>query len=251
MIDWFKPSISSEKTIVFKARSRTESRIQDRPYPASKALPDWWKNASPYAKTIDDPAGKTFLLRNREANATFKRCTPLLDGMATGYIIPLWADIQVTQQGLDFPLVTWRTRHDIFELHGDPSREIPAPAGYDQIVYKYLNAWIPQTPKGYSCLVVSPLGYQNLPFKAVPAIVDTDKSTFELVFPVWIKTGLEGIVEAGTPMAQIIPFKRDEWRAEFDTYEDGEYYQVIEESTFNKHVLSHYKQNVWSKKRFS
>ncbi len=39
-------------------------------------------------------------------------------------------------------------------------------AGYDQVVYKYHNCWIPQTPKGYSCLITSPFGYNDLPFKA-------------------------------------------------------------------------------------
>ena len=239
-----------DKKIVFKARSKTDSLVQAKPFPAVQALPDWWKNATPFEKGPDNPDGKKFILRDRVSNSSFKRCTPMFDAISSGYIIPLWADVQVTQNFGDIPLITWRTRNNVFEVHGRGARDVPPPPGYDNHVFKYCNAWIPQTPKGYSCLITSPYGYQDLPFKVIPGIVDTDKSTLELVFPVWIKSGLEGVVEHGTPLVQIIPFKRDEWKAEFTAYEDGEYYGVIEETNFNKNIVSHYKRNVWSKKIF-
>lgn len=238
------------KNINFRARSKTEFEIQPKPYPAVKQLPKWFLDQDPY----DDPDptypsdGKLHF-RKRFANATFKKCVPLLDGMSAGYIISLWADVMVEQQD-GFPQIYWKTHNDIFDLHGPSSREIPAPIGYDQIVYKYHNCWIPQTPKGYSCLIVSPLGYNDLPFKAIPAVVDTDKSTLELIFPMWIKTGFEGIIEKGTPMVQIIPFKRDDWDSTFDYYEDGEYYNIIEEKNFNSTMVGHYLKNHHSKKRF-
>jgi hypothetical protein len=186
--------------------------------------------------------------RNRDANVTYKKCVPLLDGLSAGYIIPLWSDVMVEQEN-GFPLIYWKTEANIFEMHGKSSREIPAPTGYDQVVYKYVNTWIPQTPKGYSCLVVSPLGYNDLPFKAVPAIVDTDKSTLELVFPMWVKEGFEGIVEKGTPMVQIIPFKRDNWESTFNHYENDDF-KIIQEKNFDGTMISHYLKNHHSKKKF-
>ena len=204
---------------------------------------------TPYEVTPENPDGKKLLVRERNANTTFKKCTPMLDGLTSGYIISLWADVQVTQTSA-FPMLTWRTLHDIFEMHGPTSRLIPAPPGYDQVVFKYLNTWIPITPPGYSVMVTSPFGYQDLPFKAIPAVVDSDKSTLELVFPMWIKSGLEGIVEKGTPMIQLTPFKRDNWIAEFDTYEDGEYRTVVEETNFNSTIVSHYIKRHWSKKSY-
>ena len=237
------------KTIKFVARTKTGSLIQTRPTPASQFIPGWWKEMTPYHKSLENPDGKKLLVRERMSNATFKRCTPMLDSLTSGYMFTLWADVQVTQ--LDgFPYITWRTQHEVFQQHSPSSREIPAPLGYDQIVFKYLNTWIPKTPKGYSCYFTSPHGYQNLPFKAISAIVDTDKSKLDSVFPMWVQSGFEGIVEAGTPMVQMIPFKRDDWKAEFDSYEDGEYESVISDQHFNKHIVSHYKQNVWSKKSF-
>jgi hypothetical protein len=237
------------KNINFRARSKTEFQTQLKPYPAVKQLPKWFLDAKPHANRPGIPDDGKLHFRNREANNTYKKCVPLLDSLSSGYIIPLWADVMVEQEN-KFPGIYWKTLADVFSLHGPPSREIPAPAGYDQVVYKYHNCWIPQTPKGYSCLITSPLGYNDLPFYAVPAIVDTDSSTLELVFPMWVKTGFEGIVEKGTPMVQIIPFKRDDWDSTFDYYEDGEYYNVIQEKNFNSTMVGHYLKNHHSKKKF-
>jgi hypothetical protein len=237
------------KNINFRARSKTEFEVQLKPYPAVKQLPKWFTDAKPYADLPGYPEDGKLHFRNRDFNATYKKCVPLLDSLSSGYIVPLWTDVMVEQEN-GSPLIFWKTVSDVFLLHGPPSREIPAPIGYDQLVYKYLNCWIPQTPKGYSCLVVPPLGYNDLPFKAVPAVVDTDRSTLELVFPMWIKTGFEGIVEKGTPLVQIIPFKRDDWESTFDYYENGEYKNVIEEKNFNTTMVGHYLKNHHSKKKF-
>ena len=236
------------KNINFKARSKTEFDVQLKPFPAVKKLPEWFTKASPHYGSGKFPNDGKLHFRNTEANNTYKKCTPLLDGMSSGYIIPLWVDVMVEQEN-SFPYIYWKTQSDIFQLHGSPSREIPAPTGYDQVVYKYMNTWIPQTPKGYSCLFISPLGYGDLPFKAVPAIVDTDKSNLDLVFPMWVKTGFEGIVEKGTPIVQIIPFKRDDWDSTFSYYEDDEF-NVIKEKTFNGTMVGHYLKNHHSKKKF-
>jgi hypothetical protein len=237
------------KNINFRARTKAEFEVQPRPYPAIKKLPKWFTDASPYFGNEVYPDDGKLHIRNRGANATFKKCVPLLDGLSAGYIIDLWADVMIEQND-GHSEIYWKTATTVFELHGPPSRSIPAPVGYDQVVYKYNNGWIPQTPKGYSCLITSPFGYGDLPFKAIPAIVDTDSSTLELVFPMWIKTGFEGTVEKGTPMVQIIPFKRDDWNSTFDYYENGDYKNIIEERNFQSTMIGHYLKNHHSKKKF-
>lgn len=235
--------------IKFIARSQTEYEIQDRPVPAASLVPDWWRNMTPYDMSPQNPEGKKLLVRNGDANTTFKKCTPMLDAITSGYILNLWADVQVTPTD-DAPLITWKTHHAIFELHGMSSRKVPPPPGYDNFVYKYLNCWIPVTPPGYSVLITAPFGYRDLPFLAIPAIIDSDKSTLELVFPMWIRSGLDGIVDHGTPMIQITPFKRTEWKSEFDYIEDGKYKNIIKEKNFNKTIINHYKKRHWSKKTY-
>ena len=239
------------KNINFKARSKTEFDIQLKPYAAVKKLPQWFLDTEPYSDKTNSfiPDDGKLYFRNKVSNATFKKCTPLLDAMSAGYIIPLWADVMVEQQEKN-PEIYWKTHQSIFSRHGESSKNIIPPTGYQNIVFKYNNCWIPQTPKGYSCLITSPLGHNELPFKAIPAIVDTDRSTLELIFPMWVKESFEGIVEKGTPMVQIIPFKRDDWTSTFDHYKDGEYYNVIEEKNFNSTMVGHYLKNHHSKKKF-
>lgn len=203
---------------------------------------------TPYFVSPENPDGKKLIIRDRIPNATFKKCTPMLDGITSGYIIPLWADVQVSNSIP--PTITWKTSHTVFSSHGIDSMAVPPPPGYTNWVFKYHNCWIPKTPPGYSVIITAPFGYQDLPFKAIPAIVDSDKSTLELVFPMWLKQGFEGIVEAGTPMVQITPFKRTEWTSEFDYYEDGEYKGIVEERNFNTTIVNHYIKRHWSKKTY-
>lgn len=236
------------KKIIFKALSKHESEIFLPPYPASKSIPTWWREETPYQREEGNEEGKKFNLKNRISNATFKKCTPMLDAITSGYIIPLYADVHVVQEN-GFPNISWRVTRDPFELHGPSSRNVEPPVGYKNVVFKYLNTWIPITPSGYSTLVIPPVGHRQLPFHAIPAIIDTDRSLLDVNFPVWVKENFEGIVEKGTPIAQLIPFKRDNWEMDISYYQDGEHHKNMEK-TFNSTLVGHYIKNIWSRKEF-
>ena len=241
--------------IRFTARDEYGWDVQNKPVPASTLVPQWWKSMTPYEISPNNLEGKSLILENRVANATFKKCTPMLDALVSGYIITLWADVQVRQikdeVGNHFPRITWKVNayRGVFLQHGASSMQIPPPAGYSNLVFKYQNTWIPHTPVGYSVLVTSPFGYKDLPFHAVPAIIDSDKSQLEIIPPMWIKEGFEGVIEAGTPLIQITPFKRENWKTEFDYLKTGEY-EKLEDKNFNKHIINHYVRNHWSKKSY-
>ncbi len=226
---------------------------QLKPYPASSSIPDWWKNESPYIKSPINPNGSKIILRNGVSNATFKKCTPMLDALISGYIIPLWADVQVTLENKDtsniVPIITSRTARSVFEKHGQSSQNVENPPGYLNFVVKYVNTWIPITPKGYSCLITSPFGYRNLPFQAIPSIIDTDKSTLDVSVPMWVSNSFEGIVEKGTPLLQITPFKRESWESSFEYFKDDDHMKILDK-TFNSTIVNHYIKNVWSKKSY-
>ena len=238
-----------DKKIIFKARDKYGFDTQPQPYPAAQNLPDWWKEAAPYMKSPKNPDGKKLIVSQRTSNAGFKKCVPMLDAMLSGYIIPLWADVQVSYDEKGTPLLNSRTNAQVFQLHGESAREVEPPTGYSNFVYKYVNTWIPITPPGYSVLVTSPFGHRNLPFQAVPAIVDSDRSTLEIIPPMWLKEGFEGVIEKGTPLVQITPFKRTSWKAEFEYYE-GHDYQAVQEKNFNANIINHYVRNAWSKKDY-
>ena len=96
------------------------------------------------------------------------------------------------------------------------SSSYEVPEGFSKTVFKYYHGWIIETPKDYSCLITHPIGYPNLPIKTITGIIDTDSLKTFANSPFVIKEGFEGIIEKGTPMFQIIPFKRDSWKAEYE-----------------------------------
>ena len=88
------------------------------------------------------------------------------------------------------------------------------------------------------------MAYQNSPLSAN---VKFFGSKFER--RMWIKKNFSGVVEKGTPLIQLIPFKRDDWEATHNYYEDGEF-SLVQEKNFNSTIISHYIKQVWSKKSY-
>ena len=85
---------------------------------------------------------------------------------------------------------------------------------------KWINPWSIQTPKGYSVLFTQPM-HRESPFCIMDGIVDTDSYNAPVNFPFVLNDwNYEGMIPAGTPMAQVIPFKRDSWQMEMGKQED-------------------------------
>lgn len=237
------------ETIKFEARDEYGWEVAPRPYPATQAVPDWWKAMTPYSKSVDNPKGSKLIVNNLVSNAGPKKCVPMLDALTSGYIIPLWSDVQVSNSG-ENKWVTWRTSQPVFEAHGEQAREVQTPVGFNEEVFKFQNKWRILTPKGYSCLIVQPFGYRQTGVQAVPAVIDTDRSSLEILPPVWFANDFEGILEKGTPIVQVIPFKRSDWKAEYSYLKDNEY-RKLEDKNFGSTIINHYMKKVWQKKNYS
>lgn len=239
-----------KQVIKFQARDEYGWEVAPRPYPATQAIPDWWKAMTPYTVTPDNPDGNKLIVRERESNTSPKKCVPMLDALTSGYIIPLWSDVQIKNQG-ESKLITWRTSEPVFLEHGMQARtDVETPVGFNPQVFKFLNKWRIITPKGYSCLITQPFGYRQTGAQAIPAVIDTDKSTLEILPPLWFASDFEGILEKGTPMVQVIPFKRSDWKADYSYLKNGEY-QKLEDRNFASTIINHYMKNAWSKKTYS
>lgn len=221
----------------------------ERPRPSNSYIPEWFKNMPPYEPSDESPEGKKIIIENLDSNATAKKCMPMLDAITTGYTVSLWSDVQIRQIN-GAPRITWRTHQNIFEEHANYGAPLVVPPpGYSNFVFKYITRFRVETPRGYSIIVRSPAGHNDLPFYAIPAIVDSDKGYLDSTIPVWVKKDFEGIVEKGTPVAQIIPFKRESWKSEFSWISEQQN-QEREDRTFNSTLVNHYIKNVWSKKEF-
>ena len=76
------------KEIIFTNTTAFEDLEQ--PQPASKFIPDWYKNLESYIGGEKKPQG------NGVTAVTAKRCMPLFDAITAGYIITLPADVYVS-----------------------------------------------------------------------------------------------------------------------------------------------------------
>jgi hypothetical protein len=204
--------------IEFRSVDEMAFEVSEKPYPASKLIPDWWKNSQ---SSFIHPSDKNSNV------STFKRCMPILDVLSAGYIIPLHADIEVISNK-DNAIVKWSYYRPVVEQHLEEKvNGIEVPDGYSESIFKYLNSWIIKTPPGYSALITHPFGYKNLPFYSYSGIVDSDTYHGEINTPFSLKKDFSGLILKGTPMMQVIPFKREDWKSEitkgtgFETYKVG------------------------------
>jgi hypothetical protein len=204
------------KTIKFLAQDDHVWNVRPKPYPAAKGIPDWWKNIPVYS-------GNGFDV-NPASTVTVKRCVPTIDMLVAGYYVPLWADIFVKWDNEKLK-TKWTTRKSVIETWSPQQvSSFKIPDGFSNTVFKNLHGWTIKTPPGWSCLIIHPVAYQDAPFYTIPGIVDTDIYDGEINVPFVIKNNFEGILEKGTPMFQIIPFKREQWNSEFDVKKQNQHF---------------------------
>jgi hypothetical protein len=115
---------------------------------------------------------------------------------------------------------------------------------------KWINPWSIETPKGYSCLFIPPVHGGNEYFQIAEGIVDTDRYTSPVNFPFVLKdTEFTGLIPAGTPMVQIIPFKRDSWKQELGS-EINEKKSTETTRLLSSQFYDRYKKMFWTSKSF-
>jgi len=188
--------------------------ILPRPIPAVRGLPDWFK-AVP-AKSYNPTMGTE--------TPTVKKCPPFIDAMTFGFLIPLAIDLEVRDGEFSWNFEVPKGFvseyshspigfHDSAQVVGTPFEED------DQFIIKFNNLWTIEAPPGYSILFTHPVNRRDLPFTTLTGLVDCDKfCTSPVNFPArWHDPDFNGVLPKGTPVAQCIPVKRENWVAGFET----------------------------------
>ena len=178
----------------------------EKPQPASKFIPDWYKDMESYMGGDKKPDG------NGGTTATIKRCMPVFDAINAGYIVTSPADVYVSikdgNQYFAWSSLGLISFHPISQAPNHPARK-------KHDYPKWISHWSIRTPKGYSTMFVQPMHRESV-FTILPGIVDTDEYYAPVNFPFVINDPeFEGLIPKGTPIGQIIPFKRDSWQMEF------------------------------------
>ena len=247
-----------ENKITFSAAGLYVDLKEDHPEPMKLNLPSWYKNL---IKETNDFKG-------------LKSCMPFLDTLTTGYTLKLPQDlilikdkiVQVDNSETD----EYKYTNIIHGMEVGPKKDfnlntnaIPQTHPFKQIensyipylnksdmVYKLLNPWHIQTPPGYSCLFLPPLNRENKYFSIIPGIVDTDEYQSIINFPIILKQvndePIDVTIWKGTPYVQVIPFKREKWKAEIKKMSEQNIRSIILKHNLTfKHL---YKKLFWSKK---
>lgn len=199
--------------------------VAHEPAPASKFMPTWYKEQHAYS--ADESKTHVWLKDTIRPSfsPTIKKCIPFRESMTAGYIIPFPYDIAVKciidedsgdsvvgvhagvsnigdMDPISFHSKVQTSKHPYWQEKWAPEK-----------AYKFINPWVIKTPPGVSCMFLHPQHQGISKWEILSGVVDTDTYQTNVLFPALLKVkpGDEFIIEAGSPMAQVIPFKRDKW----------------------------------------
>jgi len=240
----------NKKIIFFKEAKKETQYLQNVPKPSSNFAPEWYKNQALFSDGGRDY--KKFIKSKVPVFATYKICVPLVDSLTAGYMLTLPVDIfieNIATDGSYLPIIKWNVEWEIADTQNNMALgNYPIPEGYYSSVFRWSLDWKVETPDGYSSFIMHPQHRHDLPFFTLTGFVDTDKMPSRLYLPFFIKDGFEGIVKEGTPIAQILPIKREVWQSERKKYSDEEEFNINNISKFN--FIKTYKRKYWSKKEY-
>jgi hypothetical protein len=220
--------------IKFIANSTKLDNVLIDPSPAQKNLPSWYKKMSKYFGEYERGTKVSF------SNFTIKACPPIFDALSMGYLVYLNTDILVRRDSDETIDFLWRNKKFVWveEHYVEQTEGLPEIKGFEKQAHKWLNAYKIITPKGYSSFFVHPIGRDHLPFKSFSAVVDTDRYPNTVHFPFLLEKDFTGIIPRGTPIIQIIPFKRESWKSTIEKVDD---FDEFDNSLFSAYIKDVYK----------
>ena len=205
------------------------------PQPAFKTVPEWYKKTSVYIGDTKTP--KLSADGKVSTFSTIKKCMPVFDMISSGYILFTPTDVWVTQEKTEIetitqPFYTWPA-WEVLNFHPiEQAPNLPYNSGHTLKYPKWINNWSIKTSPGCSVMIISPT-YRDSIFTILPGVVDTDKYFNNINFPFVLNDiNFEGLIPAGTPMAQVIPFKRESFEMEI-----GDDQQFIDAFNHRKNIL--------------
>lgn len=245
------------------------------PRPMSKMLAEWWKQMPSHGGFDGVPEGSDQInILSGNETPTIKRCIPVLDSLTLGYGLVTTAEMYVKPYTgeMNTNMADCPQEEVVVEavhpkrLERIPCLELshheygqamlhPLCQKSGQRLRKVFTPWRIMTPPGYSVILTEPLNNPNPYWEIIPGVLDSDQFAPQINFMITFRDpGFEGIIPVGTPLAQVIPFKRESWKAHItDSGEDVVDLTNKAEKLFvklNTVFRAPYKKFFWSKKEF-
>jgi hypothetical protein len=229
--------------ITFTPKSKEAEILVDHPIPYRKNMPEWYKNMPAFSE------GEMKVFSGGSTNATAKLCRPFFDSLSMGYVQNLWCDVYIKKDGDQIFYENSMQKCPAMS-HREDDSEIPINSIFFQKEFIWKMQWVPKLPKGYSMIYTHPFNREDLPFRSFTGIVDSDVFFHEKEanHPFYIQGNFEGLIPAGTPIVQMIPFKREEWKMSIKNFSES---FEIESNIISKHFFNRYKKLFWNKKVFT
>jgi hypothetical protein len=203
--------------------------------PTKTQVPQWYKDAEIW---IDGKIGVN--------NQSLKTCAPFLDALTIGYVFVTTDDLLVEYTEVGEPTISWRDGRNVLLSHRTQTL-IPTPLGCNPRHFAWTLQGATELPKGYSAIYTHPFNRVDLPFVTLTGVVD-DVPISAGNLPFFLKEGFTGVIEKGTPFLQVIPFKRENWKAEKDESLLGR--AELSQKRSMSVLKGWYKQHSWKKKTY-
>jgi len=173
------------------------------PVPANKVLPGWFRSL---------PQVDQAEFTSENSAVTVKRCLPFIDAMSQGWLLLVPADIRV-ELAMDGTAAKTSTAYPRKLVDSHKGYQVKGAAFANKIILKFATEWSIKTAPGYSCLFTQPLN-READFVVLSGVVDTDTYHLPINVPLYF-TRPDGTftMKKGTPLAQVIPFRREAFEA--------------------------------------
>jgi hypothetical protein len=184
------------------------------PVPAKKVIPQWYKDLPAELHPV---TAQEMVIKGSRTPFSIKRCMPVLDFLTSGYVIRNETELMLScNDDINHSVWWYSNLKDAASYH--PHDQCPIQIkGSKKSYFKISTGYRVITPPGYSCLFYQSPYFFEERFTLFPAIVDTDDYDAEVLFPGFIhERKADILIEAGTPLLFVFPFKRDDWTIKLD-----------------------------------
>ncbi len=224
------------------------------PYPAKNHTLDWLKQMPPYIAG-DIPTEKTDICIADRINRTIKTCPGINDMLSCGYIVPLWTDIIVSYDcyagQIALRCFDEKTEHHFHKTAQFLTCPVHKTVSPYKAVINLHTPWMVKLPQGFSSYIYHPYWTETDEFFSVmPGIVDHDSFHVLNLIIRWNKLGKgEYLLKKGTPIAQILPFRREKFEMDITHGEDKRPQDHHLHQAFDG-FFRKYRALAWKKKKF-
>ena len=200
--------------VIFRCDPALRDKLP-RPAPALQALPEWLRTM---------PGAAFSELHGREVR-TVKQCPPFVDAMRHGFVMRLPCDVTVVDGRFSWdwdlpPLASEAHPRSPLSFHV-PAQVTGSPmATRQRLLIKFNSFWTIELDAGYSLFATHPVNREDLPFRTLTGLIDSDHfNAVGILFPAaWTDATFEGVLPAGTPVAQCFPVSREGMTLAFEEF---------------------------------